>query len=117
MRFRKYSGMDKYHFRVYKKSIGHLFIVAVTERIDENGKVFISGYMMAHSLERAAEKPSVYRRMKTNPNPSDERPSFVNKYRVNDVPAINFSKPYNNWHLSKEDERLIDSLEAEYSKK
>ena len=112
MRYRKYHGNDKYHFRVYKRSIGHPFIVVtVSEKIDENGKVLISGYMMTHSLERVSEKPSVYRRLKKNPNPSDDRLSFVNKNRIDDIPASSFSKPYNNWHLSKEDELLIDSLE------
>ena len=112
MRYRKYTGKDKYHFRVYRKSIGHPFIVvAVSEKIDESGNILISGYMMTHSLERVSERPGVYRRLKKNPNPNDDRLSFVNKYRINDIPANNFSKPYTNWHLSKEDERLIDSLE------
>ena len=117
MRYRKYTGKDKYHFRVYRKSIGHPFIVvAVSEKIDESGNILISGYMMTHSLERVSERPGVYRRLKKNPNPNDDRLSFVNKYRINDIPANNFSKPYTNWHLSKEDERLIDSLENKNKK-
>ena len=117
MAYKKYVGPDKYHFRVYKKSIGHPFIVvAVSERIDESGKVLISGYMMTHSLIRVSEKPGVYKRLKNNPNPSDDRLSFVNKHRIDDIPANKFSKPYNNWHLSKEDEVLIDSLEEKNKK-
>ena len=112
MKYKKYTGADKYHFRVYKRSIGHPFIVvAVSERTDEDGKILISGYMMTHSLERVSEKPGVYKRLKKNPNPADDRLSFVNKNRIDDIPANSFSKPYNSWHLSKEDEMLIDSLE------
>jgi len=112
VRYKKYNGKDKYHFRVYKKSLGHPFIVvAVSEKMDKNGKVLISGYVVTHSLVRASEKPDVYKRLKKNPNPNDDRISFVNKFRINDIPANNFSKPYTNWHLSEEDEQLIDSLE------
>ncbi len=118
MAFRKYKGNDKYHFRFYRTAIFHPFIVvAVTETKQQGNKILISGYLMTTSIERYAEKPGSYRRLKHNPNPSDDRASFVNKYRVNDIPASKFSKPYNNWHLSKEDERLIDSLEKRFTKK
>ena len=117
MRYKKYNGTDKYHFRVYKRSIGHPFIVvAVSERLDENGRILISGYMITHSLNRVIDKPKSYRRLKKNPNPTDERLSFVYKYRITDIPANNFSKPYTNWHLSNEDELLIDALERSYKK-
>ena len=118
MSFKEYKGSDKYHFRVYRRSIGHPFIVvAVSQRQDENGKIFISGYMMTHSLIRVMDKPKSYKRLKINPNPTDDRLSFVNKYRLNDIPANSFSKPYPNWHLSKEDEMLIDNLEKHYNDK
>ena len=115
MRYKKYNGTDKYHFRIYRKSIGHPFIVvAVSEKIDANGKILISGYMMTHSLQRVMDKPISYKRLKRNPNPTDDRVSFINKYRITDIPAKDFSKPYSNWHLSKEDEQLIDALEKKY---
>lgn len=117
MKFKKYNGKDKYHFRVYKTSINHPFIVvAITEEKEENGRVLISGYMMTTSLQRVLDKPNSYKRLKVNPNPHDDGPSFVNKYRLTDIPANRFSKPYSNWHLSKEDENLIDSLEFNFSK-
>ena len=72
--------------------------------------------MMTHSLNRVLDKPKSYKRLKKNPNPSDNRISFVNRFRITDVPANYFSKPYNNWHLSKEDEILIDVLEKHYKK-
>ncbi len=118
MGFKRYNGNDKYHFRVYRKSIGHPFIVVtVMERSDETGKILISGYMMTHSIPRVMDKPKTYKRLKVNPNPSDDRVSFVNKYRINDIPANNFSRPYSNWHLSKEDEQLIDALENYYKRR
>ncbi len=117
MGFKKYQGKDKYHFRFYRTSMYHPFIVvAVTEEKDENGKIFISGYMMTTSLTRAMDKPGTYKRLKQNPNPNDEKISFVNKYRINDVPANCFTKPHASWHLSEDDEKLIDSLEKNYLK-
>ena len=118
MRFKKYKGQDKYHFRFDRTSIYHPFlVVAVTEEKDENGKIFISGYMMTTSLIRAMDKPGTYKRLKQNPNPNDEKISFVNKYRINDMPANCFTKPHPSWHLSKEDEKLIDRLEQYYLKR
>ena len=118
MPYKKYKGTDKYHFRFYKKSIFHPFIVvAITEEKIENGKALISGYMMTTSLQRAMDKPGTYKRLRKNPNPNDDKISFVNKYRVSDVPASCFTKPHPSWHLSKDDERLIDSLERNYIKR
>ena len=117
MRYKKYSGNDKYHFRFYRVSKYHPFIVvAITEEKDDNGHIYISGYMMTTSIERAMEKPGTYKRLKNNPNPNDEKVSFVNKYRISDIPANCFTKPHPSWHLSKEDEALIDALEAKYLK-
>ena len=116
MSFKQYCGPDKYHFRVYKKSIGHPFVVVtVAEKVDEDGRILISGYIITHSIKRVFDKPGVYKRLKKNPNPSDNRPSFVNKYRIDDIPANCFSKPYSNWHLSSDDEMLIDSLEKKHN--
>jgi hypothetical protein len=92
-------------------------VVAVTEEKDENGKILISGYMMTTSITRAMEKPGTYKRLKENPNPNDEKVSFVNKYRISDVPANCFTKPHAKWHLSDEDEKLIDSLERKNANK
>lgn len=115
MRYKNYKGPDKYHFRYYRTSINHPFIVvAVTEEKTQNGKILISGYMMTTSLLRVYDKPMTYKRLSVNPNPNDDDPSFVNKYRISDIPANKFSKPYNNWHLSKEDEELIDALEKKF---
>ena len=116
MSYKKYKGNDKYHFRFYKKSIFHPFIVvAVTEEKTENGKVLISGYMMTTSLQSAMDKPGCYKRLKKNPNTNDESASFVNRFRVTDIPASCFTKPHPSWHLSKEDEALIDAFEKHYS--
>jgi len=109
--FKKYKGTDKYHFRVYKRSIGHPFIVVVVKEEELNGELFIDGYMITHSLDRVMDKPKAYERLRVNPNPNDNRPSFVNKFKIANLPANEFSKPYSNWHLCKEDEMLIDRLE------
>ena len=118
MGYKKYKGNDKYHFRFYRTSLYHPFIVvAVTEEKTENGKILISGYMMTTSITRAMEKPGTYKRLKENPNPNDDKVSFVNKYRITDVPANCFTKPHPSWHLSIEDEKLVDALEKKYTKK
>ena len=118
MRYKKYKGNDKYHFRVYRTSVFHPFIVVmVDETIDKNGRVLISGYMMTTSLTRVIDKPGSYKRLKKNPNPNDNKISFVNKFRISNIPANKFSKPYTSWHLSKEDELIIDSFERNYQNK
>lgn len=117
MGYKKYKGSDKYHFRFYKVSKYHPFIVvAVTEEKDEDGKVFISGYMMTTSLTRAMEKPGTYKRLRKNPNPHYEKISFVNRYRINDIPSNCFTKPHTSWHLEEDDVKLIDALESKYFK-
>ena len=115
MSFKEYKGPDKYHFRFYKKSIFHPFIVvAVTEERNENGQIYLSGYLLTTSILRAMDKPATYRRLKLNPNPNDDKVSFVNRHRVSDIPSSFFTKPHPSWHLSKEDEKMIDSFERKY---
>lgn len=111
MKYKKYNGLDKYHFRVYKASMGHPFIVVAVKEEIIDGKITIDGYLMTHSLERVCDKPGTYQRLKTNPNPRDNRPAFINKFKVYNLPANKFSKPYTSWHLSKKDEEMIDRLE------
>ncbi|MBQ7996029.1 MAG: hypothetical protein IJ247_07465 [Bacilli bacterium] len=117
MSFKNYNGPDKYHFRVYKKGKGHPFIVAVVEETEIDGKMYISGYMFTHSVLRVLSKPNDYIKMEANPNPNDDAESFLCIRRVSHVEANAFSKPYNNWHLSKEDEKTIDELEKNYFSK
>ncbi len=116
MSFRKYNGIDKYHFRIYKRGKSHPFIVAVVEEKEENGKILISGYMFTHSILRVIERPNDYIRI-TNPNPYDDAESYVCIQRINSLDSAFFSKPYTGWHLSKEDEKLIDGLEEKYLNK
>ena len=117
MSFKNYNGPDKYHFRIYKKGESHPFIVAVVEETEIDGKMYISGYMFTHSVLRVLSKPNDYIKMETNPNPNDDAESFLCIRRVSQVEASAFSKPYSNWHLSKEDEKTIDELEKKYSSK
>jgi hypothetical protein len=117
MSFKSYNGPDKYHFRVYKKGKGHPFIVAVVEETEIDGKMYISGYMFTHSVLRVLSKPNDYIKMEANPNPNDDADSYLCIRRVSQVEASAFSKPYNNWHLSDEDEKLIDKLEEKHSSK
>ena len=117
MAFKKYTGKDKYHFRIFKKGNDHPFIVAVVEEKEIDGKIYISGYMTTHSILRVIKKPNDYLRMSSNPNPNDDADSFLCIRRVSNMESSAFSKPYNNWHLSEEDEKLIDELEMNYLSK
>ena len=116
MGFKKYNGPDKYHFRVYKASIGHPFIVVAVKEEIINGKITIDGYLMTHSLKRVFDKPGTYQRLEINPNPRDNRVAFINKFKIKGLPSNKFSKPYTTWHLSKTDEYLIDRLEKRKKK-
>ena len=115
MAFKSYTGSDKYHFRIYKHGKSHPFVVAVVEEVEVNGKFYISGYMFTHSVLRVLNRPNDYVKMAANPNPNDDADSFLCIRRVSNIEANAFSKPYNNWHLSEDDEKLIDELEEKYS--
>ncbi len=100
-KFKPYKGSDKYHFRIYKR-IKHPFIVV---EVNEPFKR-ISGYVITTS-PTFRKKYSI---LSKNPNPNCKASSFVTSYRITDKFSC-FSKPYNNWHLSPKDEKLIDSFE------
>ncbi len=51
--------------------------------------------------------------LSANPCANDDAESFICVNKVRNKKASMFSKPYANWHLAKEDELLIDSLEAQ----
>ena len=70
--------------------------------------------MFTHSLLRVLNKPNDYVKMSENPNPNDDSDSYLCIKRVTQIESGAFSKPYNNWHLSAEDEKLIDDLEKQY---
>ncbi|MCQ2792389.1 MAG: hypothetical protein MJ208_02570 [Bacilli bacterium] len=105
-RFRKYNGLDKYHCRIYQR-LHHPFIVAT---VDYNYKT-ISGYVITTS---PTHKKSYYRLFQ-NPNPNDSKLSYITRYRITDRWHM-FSKPFNNWHLSPNDVKLIDWFEKEKQK-
>lgn len=100
----------KYHFRKYKVSNGHPFLVViVNESIDENGKTLLSGFNLTHSVEYVLTRPNKFMRIE-NPNPNDDAACFLNTDLVKDKPIGRFSKPIQNWELSEEDIKQIDQL-------
>ena len=118
MSFRKYTGKDKYHFRIYKRNKRHPFVVVmITEEKMENGHYLVSGYMMTHDFTKAITRPKSYLKLNNNPNPNDESDCYLFKKRFTNIKDSRFSKPYKSWHLSKEDEELISSLEKKFEKK
>jgi len=69
--------------------------------------------MITHDLVKFLERPYLYRQMERNPNPNDTKPSFLCLTRFTNIKSNKFSKPYQSWHLSKNDEQTIEKLEKE----
>ena len=114
-RYRKYNGHDKYHFRFYRKNGHHPFIVVLVETKGENNKTCFSGYMITHDIKKKLDYPKSYVQLSKNPNPKDDSPAYLCIVRMERIPQKLFSKPFLNWHLSEEDEKLIDELEIKKS--
>ena len=101
---------SKYHFRRYRLSQNHPFLVAlVTEEKDENGKVLISGFNMTRSITYVLSRPNKFIRI-DNPNPLDDAECYVYVDALKDKPMKYLSKPLKDWALSEEDEKVIDEL-------
>ena len=101
---------SKYHFRRYRLSQNHPFLVAlVIEEKDENGKVLISGFNMTRSITYVLSRPNKFIRI-DNPNPLDDAVCYICVDALKDKPMKYFSKPLKNWTLSEEDEKVIDEL-------
>ena len=114
-RYRKYNGHDKYHFRFYRKNGRHPFIVVLVKIKEEGRTARMSGYMITHDIKKMLDYPNSYVQLNRNPNPKDESPAYLCVVRIDNIPQKFFSKPFLNWHLSKEDEELIDALEKKKS--
>ncbi len=93
------------------KRISSFCLVMVTEETMENGHYLISGYMITHDSTKKKQRPRTYAKLNKNPNPNDDGDCFIFLKRLSNVKDSRFSKPYSNWHLSKEDEMFIEELE------
>lgn len=103
----------KYHFRYYRPSQNHPFLVAlVKEDVGEDGKIYLSGFNITRSFMMFIKNPNKYLKI-TNPNPSDDAECFVQVDGIKNKPLKLFSNPIRNWKLSEEDEKLIDKLVEE----
>ena len=101
---------SKYHFRRYRLSQNHPFKVAlVTEEIDSNGKILISGFNMTRSITYVLSRPNKFIKI-DSPNPLDDADCFIYVDALKDKPIKYFSKPIKDWSLSEEDEKVIDEL-------
>lgn len=104
---------QKYHFRYYRPSQNHPFLVAlVKENVGEDGKIYLSGFNMTHSFGMFYKNPNDYIKI-NNPNPDDDADCYIQKDGIKDKPLKLFSSPIKGWNLSKEDEILIDKLVEE----
>ena len=104
-----YEG-KKYHFRYYRLSQYHPFLVAiVVEKQDDSGKVLISGFNLTRSIEMVLKDPSKFIRI-NNPNPNDDAACFVCIDPIKNKPLKYFTRPIRDWELTEEDEQEIDLL-------
>ena len=107
-----YEG-KKYHFRYYRKSHNHPFLVAIViESETDDGKAILSGFNMTRSIEMVLKDPSKFIRIE-NPNPNDDAPSYVCVDPIKNKPLKLFTRPIRDWELTSEDELIIDELVAE----
>ena len=103
----------KYHFRYYRKSLYHPFLVAIViESEDNNGKTVLSGFNMTRSIEMVLKDPSKFIRI-DNPNPNDDAQCYVCVDPIKNKPLKLFTRPIRDWELSEEDEQAIDELVEE----
>ena len=101
---------SKYHFRRYRLSQNHPFLVAlVIEETNKDGKILISGFNMTRSIMYVLSRPNKFIKI-DNPNPEDDADCYVCVDALKDKPIKYFSKPLKDWSLSEEDEKKIDEL-------
>lgn len=105
-----FCASQKYHFRYYRPSRNHPFLVAILfESIDEEGKAYLSGFNMTHSYLKVLESPNDYIRI-DNPNPDDDAKCYVQVHPIKNKPLKLFSSPIKNWKLTEQSEKIIDEL-------
>ena len=78
MSYQRYKGKSKYHFRYYRKTKYHPFLVVlVTNENGNGGDVKISGFNMTSSTLKFLERPSRFIKLDKNPNPETDAESYV----------------------------------------
>ncbi len=102
MAYKKYNGKDKYHFRRDKNAKNHF---AVITKSDKNQT---EGYLTTTTKPKRNIRKFIT--LDKNPNPKDNDTTYVRKTKIFKK-SNKFTKPFNNFHLSKQDEIKIDNLE------
>ena len=100
---------SKYHFRRYRLSQNHPFLVAIVFEDKIKGKKYISGFNMTHSLKYVESRKNKFIQIQ-NPNPFDDIDCYVSTDPIKNKPEKYFSKPIKKWVLSEKDEIKIDEL-------
>ena len=111
MSHQRYKGKNKYHFRYYRKTQYHPFLVVLVTNENGEGKdIKISGFNMTSSTLKFLERPNRFIKLDKNPNPKTDAESYVSIDYIENQPAKLFTRPIRRWELSKEDEIKIDKL-------
>lgn len=111
MNFINIMGNANITVDIIVRLVTHPFLVIiVTEEKEKNGKILISGFNITHSTMMVSKKPNRYIKLKKNPNPKDNKDSFVCINLVKDIDAKYFTSPIFGWDISKEDENVIDDV-------
>lgn len=109
--FQNYDGNEKYHFRLYRVSRYHPFLVIlVTDESEINGKKKITGFNLTHSITMVLQRPNKFIKLNENPNPIDDSDSYLCIDIVSNADSKLFTAPLKKWKVSKEDEIVIDDI-------
>lgn len=111
MSYKKYTGKDKYHFRWYRKTRNHPFLVVlVVGESDKNGVIKISGFNITSSSLAFIKNKNDYIKLDNNPSSENDKDAYLCKRLVQNVPSKYFSRPIRGWRLSESDIEKVDAL-------
>ena len=112
MSYKRYTGKDKYHVRVRKRT-GHPVVIVAED------KNFLYGYDTTTSIKKYLSHRRFYHKLEsklTQKNDAENKSTYLYKKRIKDK-KNGYSKPYNNSHLTLNDELYIDYLELKHKNK
>ena len=109
MPFKKYEGNDRYHVRFLRRNIKHPFIVTETiPKPSTKDEYYLSGFVITHSFKSVDKNNNM--RLEHNPNPNDNKKSYLVRIYYQLLDSSFFSRPYEDWSISIDDEKKINIL-------
>lgn len=107
---KKDQNLNPYHFRKYKISKNHPFLVVLVKVDGEvNEQILLSGFNLTRSKKIYNKKRNKYIKIQ-NPNPNDNADSYLCLDIVMNRPLYYFTGPLIGWELSKKDKKRIKEI-------